>query len=113
MDTLYYDLEVKRVKVSGGADLLTLAPVAEEGTGGPAGEVLDFARCRRRLETKAAWEDLARAAVPEPVGAEPEAVLRPARRSRRVGAAVWLELAASAAVLGVALAAMAAFLRLV
>lgn len=59
MDTTYYSFETRKIKVSGGADLLTVVPAAAPAS--PAGEVLDFDRCRRKLETKAAWKGLARA----------------------------------------------------
>ena len=63
MDTIYYNLSAKRVKVSGGADLLTFvtAPAAAPAPGA-VGEVLDFARCRQRLETREAWKELSRTA---------------------------------------------------
>ncbi len=51
MDTVYYNLTARRVRVSGGPDLLKFSPAPAEA---PAGEVLDFQRCRRKLETKAA-----------------------------------------------------------
>ena len=50
MDTIYYHLNAKKVKVSGGADLVTLIPVAAPGSPEGRGEILDFARCRQRLE---------------------------------------------------------------
>lgn len=58
MDTTYYNFETRKIKVSGGPDLLTIVPAAVTA---PAGEVLDFDRCRRKLETKAAWKGLAKA----------------------------------------------------
>lgn len=104
MDTTYYRFETRKVKVSGGADLLTVVPAPVSA---PAGEVLDFDRCRRKLETKAAWQGLAQAAAeisspvagfdedaayeaaastlerkaPEAISAEPQR--RPAKRSPR------------------------------
>ena len=60
MDTTYYRFETRKVKVSGGADLAVLVPAA---VASPAGEVLDFDRCRRKLETRAAWNGLAKAAA--------------------------------------------------
>ncbi len=113
MDTIYYHLNAIKVKVSGGADLLTFVPAAAPAPAEAKGEVLDFARCRQKLETKAAWRDLsfaaAEAAAPEELE-DPEPVLPHARRER---AANWLELCASVAVIAVSLAAVAAFLRLV
>lgn len=61
MDTTYYSFETRKIKVSGGADLLTIVPAAMPAPAAHAGEVLDFDRCRRKLETKAAWKDLAQA----------------------------------------------------
>lgn len=61
MDTTYYSFETRKIKVSGGTDLLTIVPAAVAAPTSPAGEVLDFDRCRRKLETKAAWKGLAQA----------------------------------------------------
>lgn len=61
MDTTYYSFETKKIKVSGGADMLAVVPAPVPAPASPAGEVLDFALCRRRLETKAAWKGLAQA----------------------------------------------------
>lgn len=72
MDTTYYSFETKKIKVSGGADMLAVVPAAVPAS--PAGEVLDFALCRRRLETKAAWKGLAQAveSVKTPEGFDDE-----------------------------------------
>lgn len=118
MDTTYYNLETKKVKVSGGADLLTFvaAPAAS-----PAGEVLDFDRCRRKLETSAAWDGLAKAVaeVKTPLDEEAryEAVAavpakRTARRSRPARTGSWLELCASVSMILVCVCAGWAFLAL-
>ena len=112
MDTIYYNLSAKRVKVSGGADLLTFvtAPAAAPAPGA-VGEVLDFARCRQRLETKEAWKQLNQTAQDAPEvrqACEEEALPALTRRER---AANWLELSTSAAVIAVSLAAVTAFLR--
>ena len=109
MDTVYYHVNARRVKVSGGADLVTFQPVSLPAPGETKGEVLDFARCRQRLETKAAWRELAQAA--DGLSGE-EGRRSPAQSalSRRERAAGWLELCASAAVIAVSLAAVAAFL---
>ena len=112
METVYYHLNVRRVKVSGGADLVSFVPVAAPAGGGERGEVLDFARCRQRLETKAAWRELSRTAeavsfsdeAPEEVPAA-AAVRRERRESR-------LDLVVSVALLLTAAAAVAAFLQL-
>ena len=112
MDTIYYHLNARKVKVSGGADLVTFVPVAAPAPAEGAGEVLDFSRCRQRLETKAAWKGLVEAAndsAPEPGEASPVSTHAPSPRERISG---WLELAASAAVIAVSLAAVAAFLSL-
>lgn len=119
MDTIYYNLNAKKVKVSGGADLTRYIPVAVPAPvpapikGGK--EVLDFARCRRQLETKAAWKDLKRTAdraAPVFVQEEPEAEdwSPRARRSHR-----WsdcMEIMASAAVILAGVCAAWAFLAL-
>lgn len=74
MDTTYYSFETKKIKVSGGADMLAVVPTPVPASASPAGEVLDFALCRRRLETKAAWKGLAQAveSVKTPEGFEDE-----------------------------------------
>lgn len=110
MDTIYYHLNARKVKVSGGADLVTFVPSAVPAPAKGAGEVLDFARCRRRLETRQAWKALAQTAREE--HQEAPAPREEAPRPRRERAANMLELAASAAVIAVSLAAVAAFLRL-
>lgn len=143
MDTTYYNFETRKIKVSGGPDLLTIVPAAVTA---PAGEVLDFDRCRRKLETKAAWKGLAKAVAeakaPAVEDAEDEVyeavVPAPVKRapaeahpvSRRVRAAEskprkavraprpkqvggWLELCASVAVILVCLCAGWGFLALV
>lgn len=117
METTYYHLNARRVKVSGGADLVTFVPSVSPVPAGEKGEVLDFARCCRRLETKAAWKELARAAEEAPRTGEGEETLwepaeAPAPLSRRERTAGWMELCASAAVIAVSLAAVLAFLRL-
>ncbi len=120
MDTTYYSFETKKIKVSGGADMLAVVPAAVPAS--PAGEVLDFALCRRRLETKAAWKDLAQAveAVKTPSaeqgGGEAAAFAkrpRKARTSRVDRAGGWLELCASLAVILVCVWAGWGFLALV
>lgn len=130
MDTTYYSFETRKIKVSGGTDLLTIVPAAVAAPASPAGEVLDFDRCRRKLETKAAWKGLAQAVaeVKTPAAVEGgdaayEAAAdleeRPAparrapekRRTERAGG--WLELLSSVAVILVCLCAGWAFLALV
>lgn len=113
MDTIYYNLSAKRVKVSGGADLLTFVPTPAPQPAAPAGQVLDFARCRQRLETKTAWKDLVRTAAEAPQTPSEEEAVIPASPRERKEVPVWLDVAASLAVIAVALAATAAFLGLV
>lgn len=115
METVYYRLQAKRVKVSGGADLVTFLPASAPAPEQGKGEVLDFARCRQRLETKAAWKELRQAALPPEEAPAAEEISQASfpRPSRRERAAGWLEIAASAAVIAVSLAAVFAFLRLV
>lgn len=114
MDTTYYTFQTRKIKVSGGADLLTLVPAAVTAPASPAGEVLDFDRCRRKLETKAAWKGLVQAvadvkapAVENSGDTAYEAVV-PAERTGS-----WLELCTSVAVILVCLCAGWAFLALV
>lgn len=117
MDTIYYHLNARKVKVSGGADLVTFVPTAAPVPIGGKGEVLDFTRCRQRLETKEAWKNLAKAAQEDPRAEEPMEAAAPQEReaplSRRERVSCWLELCASAAIIAVSLAAVLAFLRLV
>lgn len=109
MDTVYYHLNARKVKVSGGSDLVTFVPVsAPVPQEGPKGQVLDFARCCRRLETKTAWKELS--AVAEEASWTEEEPEMTAPRPRRERAAGWLELLASAAVIAVSVAAVIAFL---
>lgn len=115
MDTVYYTMKTRKVKVSGGADLLTFVPAdAAAPARAGAGEVLDFDRCRRKLETRAAWRALARAAEEtrdpeEERGGEP-AGPPPDRPAARLGGR--LELAATAAVALAGVCASLAFLSL-
>ena len=113
MDTIYYTLNTRRVKVSGGADLLTFVP-APAPAPAERGQVLDFARCRQRLETKAAWRDLSFAAAEAAVSFSDEApeevpAAAAVRRERRESR---LDLVVSVALLLTAAAAAAAFLQL-
>lgn len=87
MTTAYYTFQTRKVKVSGGPDLLSLVPVAHteaqaaqddgkvlalKAFGGvipqagtreaPKAEILDFDFCRRHMETKSAWKALTQAA---------------------------------------------------
>lgn len=90
MTTAYYTFQTRKVKVSGGPDLLSLVPVAHteaqaaqddgkvlapKAFGGsipqagtqeaPKAEILDFSLCRKHMETRNAWKALARAAEEE------------------------------------------------
>ena len=115
MDTIYYHLNAKKVKVSGGADLITFVPTAVPAPAEGKGEVLDFARCRQRLETREAWKTLTQAAQEPMQAEEPMEVDTPALQaplSRRERAASWLELCATASIIAVSLAAVIAFLHL-
>lgn len=114
MDTVYYHLNARRVKVSGGADLVTFVPAAAPAPAEGKGEVLDFARCRQRLETKEAWKNLTLAAREVPQAEEPAEApaSQPAPLSRQERWAGWMELCATASIIAVSLAAAAAFLRL-
>lgn len=115
MDTIYYNLNAKKVKVSGGADLVTFVPTAIPAPSENRGEVLDFARYRRKLETKNAWKDLNRVSedVMDVEEEEMEPVSAPVPRARRSHALDWLEVAASAAVILLSLCAGWAFLHVI
>ena len=108
MDTVYYTLTARRVRVSGGPDLLKFIPAAVET---PAGKVLDFQRCRRKLETKDAMQQL-REGAKEDGNPEAEAPEVPASQPGWGKASGWLELGASLLVIAVSAAAVAAFLAL-
>lgn len=143
MTTTYYTLLTCKVKVSGGHDLLKVVPVArpeatpvsadgkilapaafggklpqaEVGTETKA-EILDFALCRKHMETKNAWDALRDAAREEdvqetrwaPVENEEESAPLPTPKEK---AMTLLELCASAAVILTAISAAIAFLSLV
>lgn len=95
MTTTYYTFQTRKVKVSGGPDLLSLVPVAHaepqevsadgkvlspKAFGGDLpqtgsktkAEILDFDFCRRHMETKSAWKALAQAAEEEEQQSEEE-----------------------------------------
>ena len=113
METTYYSFDARKIKVSGGADLLTFVPASVPTPVGEEAQILDFDRCRRHLETKRAWKDLAARVEEEPEEEFTEEFSAPRpRRERRERAATLLELAATAAVLLVSLAAAAAFFSL-
>lgn len=116
MDTVYYNLKTRRVKAAGGEELVTFVPVP---TVKPAGEILDFERCRQKLERKNAWKELERAAYAPresaPVREETgeRAVVteyQPFKACALRGQ--WLELAATLSVTLVSLSAAFAFFRL-
>lgn len=149
MTTTYYTFHTRKVKVSGGADLLTLVPVAQkepsavsadgkvlapQAFGGklpcvegeskpePKAEILDFALCRKHMETRSAWQSLARAAQGEDEeddldtrweAVEQEEEDSDRETSDREKTMNYLELCASAAVIITALSAAIAFLSLV
>ncbi len=110
MDTVYYTLNTRRVKVSGGPDLVRLIPAAPAAARPHGGEILDLELCRKRLETKNAWKELARTAREAAEEWDGEETLPAAPVSRQERAGAWLELGATAAVLLTAISAAAAFL---
>ena len=91
MDTTYYTFQTRKIKASGGAELVTfvpsLQPTPNHDETAHAGEMLNFDLCRRRLETKSAWKDLTAAAQSAPEVQEPETQVettpRRAPRARR------------------------------
>ena len=115
MDTTYYTFQTRKIKASGGAELVTFipspqpAPKADDAI--PAGEVLNFDLCRRRLETRAAWKDLTAVArrageveVPqEEAQTQAETTPQPpVPAHRRRTRAPWVDILASACALGLA-----------
>lgn len=123
MTTTYYTFRTRKVKVSGGPDLVTLVPEvqtapAPRSAGEAKGEVLDFDFCRKHMETKNAWKALAQAA--EESG-EDEALLAEGyasgRQKDQKAPGKWqssarLELVATMAVILVSVCASLAFLSL-
>lgn len=128
MDTTYYTFQTRKIKASGGAELVTFVPAVQPTPAAPkaapsAGEVLDFDLCRRRLETRTAWKALTAAAqtdreqAPSQAGtgaqphrSQPIQQSRPACRTR----APWAEICASALALSlVCLVGAVALLSLV
>ena len=124
MDTRFYTLNSRCTKVSGGADLISFVAAPSESSepaapSASAGELLDFERCRLRLERKAL---LATSAAPQ--SEEPERMAevselvrltaRTPQASEKRGNrwALLADLIASAAILGVSIAAALSFLRL-
>ncbi len=113
METTYYKLNARKVKVSGGADMTTFVPVAVPAPAPQpqqAGQVLDFDRYRQRLETRAAWQELATAQAPAASPVQRRQRSHPTKAQRAQNA---LEVLATLAVLMVSLAATAAFIALV
>lgn len=107
MDTVYYNLTARRIKVSGGPDLLKFVSTGTAPSTG--GKVLDFQRCRRHLETKAVRKQLNQAAeeFDEREAEHPEISAGSSRQER---AWSWLEVCASLSVIAVSAAAITAFL---
>ena len=132
MDTTYYTFQTRKIKASGGAELVTFVPhvqpapqekMAVTPSAAPTGELLDFDLCRRRLETRAAWKDLTAAAQAAPQVEEPEPQAeaptyrpvhaQPKKRQTRTRAP-WVDILTSALALGlVCLVGAAALLSIV
>ena len=112
MDTIYYNVNARRVKVSGGPDLVRLepVPVAASADLPRQARVLDFDRCRRELETRAAWQRLEQTARECEEHGEERGLYTPLPRTQR--ASQWLEIAASAAIIVMCAAAVLAVLGL-
>lgn len=115
MTTTYYTFRTRRVKVSGGADLMTLVPIAQSNPisdqAPPRAEILDFNFCRSHQETQQAWKALTDAARSDRLATE-----APAEEAEHPAAPTKLslhdriELLASAAVITTALSAAAVLL---
>ena len=129
MDTTYYTFQTRKIKASGGADLVTFVPTAQPAPQADelahAGEVLNFDLCRRRLETRSAWKDLTAAArsvgVAEDPREEGEAETSPRhsiparpRKRQSQARAPWVDILTSALALAlVCLVGAAAMLSIV
>lgn len=150
MDTTYYTFQTRKIKVSSGPDLVTFVPSlqpapqaeaqaapqaeaqavpqaeaearakAQAEAKTPAGKILDLDLCRRHLETRAAWKELAAAAQTawEDSGWEERDQAAPPaapdlRRKGRRGDGLWVEVCTSALTLAlVCLMGMATLLSL-
>lgn len=113
VDITYYNLKTRRVKVSGGEELVTFVPAPAAK---PAGEVLDFEQCRRKLERQNAWKELERAAHAPRKSVTLERTHRAAEEplsEKRPLKGQWLELAATLSVTLVSLSAALAFFHLI
>lgn len=116
MTTTYYTFRTRKVKVSGGTDLMTLVPVAQSNTvsdQAPAkAEIIDFNFCRRHEETRQAWKALTDAARSNrPAEDVPAAkAARPAAEPKKLSLTERAELLSSAAVVVTALSAAAVLL---
>ncbi|MDE6108324.1 MAG: hypothetical protein K2F83_06605 [Oscillospiraceae bacterium] len=143
MTTAYYTFNTRKVKVSGGHDMLTLVPVAQtepsvasadgkvlapkafgdsQTENGEKAEILDFNLCRKHMETRNAWQSLTRAVKGEDeeddldtrwAAVEREEEVSNREPSKREQTMSYLELCATAAVIITALSAAIAFLSLV
>ena len=102
MDTTYYHLNARRLKVSGGADLLSVSCAPAPSAGGMPGQLLDFEACRNKLLFQEKAD-------------EPVEVLTPRKRSggaKRRSLLSWgLETCATVCVILVSLSAIVLFLR--
>ena len=124
MDTTYYTFQTRKTKASGGAELVTFVPAVQPApkaaeTPAPAGEILDFDLCRRRLETRTAWKDLTAAAqaageMEVPQEDDEPIPYRPVRRKKAPVREPWVEILTSALALAlVCLVGAAAMLSIV
>lgn len=120
MDTVYYTFNTRRVKVSGGPDLVRLIPTSSVARKTDhAGEIVDLEQFRRRMDTKKAWKELSLTATrlsdlsEEEEEEEAETEAAPAAPRSGGNVPLWLELGSTAAVLLAGLAAAAAFLVLI
>jgi len=109
MESMYRDVTVRRVKVSGGEDLVRYipAPVRKPGQGG---QVLDFARCREKLEARGELPAQSRDGQRHKEARQRKARRRKGRFAPCRTVLAWvLELAASGAVIAVSAGALRAF----
>lgn len=101
METIYYQLNARRVKISGGPDRMTFSrphavPVPEGG-----GQLLDFERGKLRVERKALLKNALRAEPPLSEDPVPMETPRSSAGSRSGRLFLGLELLTSGAILAV------------
>lgn len=105
MDTTYYSLSARHLKVSGGADLLSVSCAPVAAAADRPGQILDFETCRHRLGAQAQAEE------PEEPAERPAVKPRSGRAERRAGLSWALEVCATVCVILASISAVVMFLH--